>query len=319
MILVTGATGFIGSAFVKKLFNSGKQVRILTRDKEKLKKLRGVKVVQGDILNPASLKKALRDVDIVVHLAGLVSYSKPRSELFRVNVEGTRNLLEACSDCDLKRFIFSSSVSVLGPTPIDEKVDEDSPYNPINPYGQSKMHAEKDIMQADFPSIILRMAPIYGSGSPSWKKNLGLLEKGFPIPDVESKTHIVHISDVVQAFLLSLEKGSGIYLIADKKPIKFLRLAEMLMENLEKKPKILPEWLIHLAARLAGMRPYLKVLTMNRNYDISKARKELGYEPKANLEEEIKKMVDWYLSEKRKKESREEKKPEKEGQEKENE
>ncbi len=143
-------------------------------------------------------------------------------------------------------------------------------------------------------NLVFRIAPIYGEGSPQWLKNLRLLDKGFPIPRTPNLTHVTHISNAVQAFKIGVKKGERIYNIADERPVKFVEFAEILVEMLGKKPNFLPYWLVSLLARLKGMKTYLDVLTMNRNYDIANAVKELKYNPKLDFLGELKKMVDWY-------------------------
>ena len=291
MILVTGGTGFAGREVVKELVKKGHKVKLLVRDPKEAKKIfPRLKMIRGDITNRKSLAPALRGVDTVVHLAGLVSYSKPKAELIRINLEGTKNLLAHCGK--IKKFIFSSSVGVLGE--IKGVADESYPTNPMTDYAESKLLAEKAILESGVPAIIFRIAPIYGIGSPSWLKNLKLLEEGFPIPKTDNLTHIVHVSDVAQAFELGVRRGLGIFIIADSKPVKFIDFAEKLVRLLGKEPKILPFWMVKLAAKMKGMGTYLDVLTMNRNYSIEKAKQKLGYKPKADLERELKKMVEWY-------------------------
>jgi len=289
MILVTGGGGFIGKALVEKLVSQGHEVSVLALPGEKLE-LGNVGVFRGDITDRASLPKGLEEAETVIHLAGMVSYSKPRDVLFKVNAEGTRNVLEACKGA--KKFILASSVSIYGE--VKGTATEDYPTSPKNPYGESKAEAERIVKESRADAVVFRIAPVYGKGAPSWLKNLRLLEKGFPIPKTSNTTHVVHISDVVQALSLAVGKGRGVYNIADKEPVKFVDFAEQLMGLLGKKPKRLPMWLVSMLARMKGMKTYLDVLTMNRNYDISKAGKELGYSPKTNIEQGIKEMVDWY-------------------------
>jgi nucleoside-diphosphate-sugar epimerase len=288
MILVTGGTGFIGSLLVKRLLGDGHDVTVLALPGQEAPG--GAKVVRGDITRGETLK-GLGGMETVVHLAGMVSYSESREALLRVNAQGTRNVLGACRGAG--RFILSSSVSVYGE--IKGTAGEDYPVNPMNPYGESKLEAEKAVREAGIPSVVFRIAPVYGKGSPSWLKNLRLLEKGFPIPRTRNLTHVVHISDIVQALALAVRKGRGVYNIADSKPVRFMEFAEGLMELLGKKPRRLPLWLVRLLARARGMGAYLDVLTINRNYSIEKAGRELGYRPRANLKAEMKRMVDWYL------------------------
>jgi nucleoside-diphosphate-sugar epimerase len=295
MILITGATGFIGQNLLKKIGDH--DLRILCRhDAEKMRIIYpNAEIVQGDITDKSSLIKAASDVDTIIHLAAMISYKAPKLELMKVNFEGTKNLLEACKN--VKKFIFSSSVSVMGE--IKGIADENYPCRPENNYGFSKLKAENVIIERcdelGIQYVILRIAPLYGVGSPIWEKNLRLLEKGFPIPNTKNLTHVVHISDVVQSLTLALKtKRKGIYIIADKQPIRFTEFAEKILSMLGKKPKKYPFWLVKLIASFSGMGPYFKTLTMNRNYDISKARKDLGYNPEADLDTELKNMIEWY-------------------------
>lgn len=291
MILVTGGTGFLGREVVKQLVKKGHKVRLLTRDPKEAKKIfPRLEMAKGNITDRRSLGPALRGVDTVVHLAGLVSYSKPKAKLMRVNLEGTKNLLAHCQK--VKKFIFSGSVGVMGE--IKGVADESYPTNPRTPYAESKLLAEKAVLESGIPALVFRIAPVYGIGSPSWLKNLKLLEKGFPIPKTDNLTHVVHVSDVAQAFELGVKKGIGVFLIADSKPVKFTVFVGKLLKLLGKEPKRMSFWAVKLAAKAKGMGAYLGVLTMNRNYSIERAREKLGYRPRADFDKELKRMVDWY-------------------------
>lgn len=292
MLLVTGATGFLGSNVLREISRARKDIRILADDPVNAKKMYPkYEVAKGDITIPETLKGIGKDVDTVIHLAGIVSYAKARDVLFRINTEGTRNVLEACKKAD--KFIFSSSVSVYGE--IHGQADESYPRTPKNAYGLSKLEAENIIRDSGVKNVIFRIAPIYGEGSPQWLKNLSMLEKGFPIPQTENLTHVAHISNAVQAFRLALKpKSEGIYNIADEEPVAFVDFASELVRLLGKEPSVLPYWFVSFIARMKGVKTYFDVLTMNRNYDISNAKNEFGYNPQINFYGELKKMVDWY-------------------------
>ncbi len=293
MLLVTGASGFVGMPLVERLLKRGYKVRALCISGGEAKKLPSrVEAVIGDITKPQTLISPLKGVETVIHLAGMVSYTKPKEELFRINAIGTRNLLEQCRN--VKKFIFASSVSVYGE--IRGEADEDYPLAPRTPYGESKLMAEKYIRDSKIPHVILRMAPIYGTGSPDWIKNLRLMEKGFPIPKTDNLTHVTHIDNAVDAFVKAVEKGEGVYNIADPRPVRFVEFAETVMRSLGKKPRKMPAFLVGMIAKIMGMGSYLDVLTMNRHYVIRKAEKELGYRPLSDFEAEVKRMVRWYRS-----------------------
>ena len=292
MLLITGAGGFLGSRLARLLAGRRDDVRLLFHGPIPTSLPRNAEAVRGDVTSGAGLGKALKDVDTVIHLAGLVSYSKPRDELFRVNAWGTQNLLSRCAD--VSRFVLASSVAVYGET--RKEADESHPLHPRNPYGESKAEAESHVGGSGIPCVMLRMAPVYGAGSPSWRKNLSLLDKGFPIPSTRNLTHVVHADDAVQALAKAASKGSGAYNIADSRPIPFMEFASEIVRLLGRKPRVMPMLLVKMLAAAKGMGPYLDVLSMNRSYAIDKARKELGYKPAADLKAELRRMVEWYRS-----------------------
>jgi nucleoside-diphosphate-sugar epimerase len=293
MILVTGGTGFIGGMLVRNLLKKGEKVAVLCRDSGKARRMfPKAKVIHGDVTDRKTL--SFGKVDKVVHLAGMVSYSKTKEELFKVNVDGTRNILDACKGA--KRFVLASSVGAIGP--VKGVTTELTPCRPVTPYGESKLEAEGLVRDSGLPNVILRFAPVFGERSPYWLKNLKLLEKGFPIPNVKTMTHVLHSSNAARALELALGKGSGTYLIADRTPVRFVDFASSIIRLLGNEPKVMPASVVSMMAALGGKGSYLKVLTMNRQYDITKAKKELGYEPKGDFKKELEGMVDWYKKEK---------------------
>jgi len=293
MILVTGATGFIGSAFSRKLAASGRKVRILVRDPKKAPKIRGAEIAEGDLNDPDSLEKAARDVHAVVHLAGMVSYIASRSELSAANEAGTLNMLNACKKNKVKRFILASSVSVYGRA--RGALDESSPANPFNAYGESKLAAEGHVMESGMDYAILRFAPVYGAGSPQWTKSLRLLDSGFPIPDTKNRTHVLSLNNAVQALTLAVDGPEGTYNIADASSVPFVEFAEQLVRLLGKEPKRMPLWLVKAGAALKGLGPYIDVLTQDREYNIKRAQERMGYRPEDDFDAELKRMVKHYL------------------------
>jgi nucleoside-diphosphate-sugar epimerase len=298
MLLVTGATGFLGSNILKEVSKKRADIRILSNDPEAARKMYPkFEVVEGDVTVLGSLKTAGKDVDTVIHLAGLVSYTRPKSELIRVNAGGTKNVLEACRKAD--KFVFSSSVSVYGEIKVGDSAGEDFHMKPKNAYGESKLEAEKTILDSGMKSVILRIAPVYGAGSPQWMKNLSLLEKGFPIPQTSNLTHVAHVSGAVQAFGLALKpKSKGVFNVADAQPVPFIDFAGDLISLLGKEPRTLPFWFVNFLATMKGMKTYFDVLTMNRSYDVSRAMRELGYDPELDFYAELRRMVEWYKREK---------------------
>ncbi len=294
MILITGASGFIGKQVAGRLLSKGFPVRILARGKENIRALfPRAEIIKGDILDSNSLEKAGKGAEKVIHLAGLASYSDMDKErLYDINVKGTEALLKACRNAE--RIVFASSVAVYGEIEKGEKAGENYRQRPDSYYGMTKQMAERLVFGSGLEAVALRMAPVYGIGSRSWGKILRFMDKGFPIPRTDRLTHIVHVSDASEAFGFALERGEGAYNIANKKPVPFLDLALELASLLGKKPVLLPQNLIKILSHSAGIGRLFRIWTMNRHYDIRKAGKELGYRPGAEMKKELEKMVVWY-------------------------
>ena len=165
MNVVTGASGLVGGNLVRALLGRGQDVRAIVRKDRRLP----VEAVQGDVLDVDSLCRAFTGVDIVYHLAGLISLQADNwSVLEAVNVQGTRNVVEACLNCHVSRLVYFSSVQALQTQPLDSPVDEtrplaDSPEFPA--YDRSKAAAEKEVqagMRKGLDAIILNPTAIIG-------------------------------------------------------------------------------------------------------------------------------------------------------------
>jgi nucleoside-diphosphate-sugar epimerase len=167
-VLLTGGSGFVGSYVAEQLAVLGHTVRALVRpqsDSKFLKTLKNVELAPGAIEDRASLDSAVRGVDAVVHVAGLVKARRPE-EFFAVNAEGTKNLLGAAEayTSGLKRFVYVSSLSAVGPSPDGKPIPDDSPPRPVTQYGRSKLAGEQAVLAAKdrIPVTVIRPPLIYG-------------------------------------------------------------------------------------------------------------------------------------------------------------
>jgi len=217
-VLIAGATGFIGS----RLLQAGSMGMV-----RHASGLAGE--VRGDLLNPASLRKACEGMNTIFHCAGFAhafTSSDPAAH-WRINYEGTRNLLTAAGGAGVKRFVFLSSVKAMA-DPGTTCVDEDWPGEPTTPYGQSKRAAEDAVLEAGakygMHVVNLRLAMVYGRGG---KGNLERLSRGlrggwFPrLPETGNRRSLVHVDDVVAAVRLVAERPEAngrTYIIADPVP-----------------------------------------------------------------------------------------------------
>jgi NADH dehydrogenase len=244
MIFVTGATGFIGKNLLKKLLDKNFSVRALVRDKSKISKINNLEVVDGDLLDKEKLFKATENVDVVIHLAAVVK-SFSFQEYIKVNVEGTRNLIDACLKNKTKKIIYISSL--------------DACLNKTNCYGESKALGEKIIIASGIDYIILRPALVYGRGSEAIVTLAGLIKKLPVIPVVGSGKAIlqpVYVNDVCHAIINLLESNlkNKLFYLAGEERISIDGLIDKIAKIYSKKViKIhVPLWLIFLPLKLCN-------------------------------------------------------------------
>ncbi|VVB65921.1 NAD-dependent glucose-6-phosphate dehydrogenase [Candidatus Gugararchaeum adminiculabundum] len=321
-VLVTGATGRVGRVLVKQLMDRKFAVRVLIRNREHAMLLpKGVESVYGDIVGPNSsgiLENAVKDVEYVFHLAAVIDERLSYTEMRRVNVEGTENLLTACSKhgVGVKRFVHVSSISVYGRKTPCKVCSEKDETKPDTKYGRTKLEAEK-VVEAFYetvPSVIIRPAVVYGKGfDEAYFQVLRMLEKGkMPIiGNGSNRIPFVHVNDVVQALLLACEKNNAVenaFNICGAEQMTQKEIFAVACENLKvtTPTRSFPVLLVKVWAgamevidSLRGRKPrvtpeYIDIISRDRAFAIKKAREMLGYAPKVGLKEGIKEMVQYY-------------------------
>ncbi|MCD6522600.1 MAG: NAD(P)-dependent oxidoreductase [Candidatus Diapherotrites archaeon] len=304
-ILITGATGLVGKRLLKRL---SKKHNIIAVSRKK-GKIRGAKkIIVADITNPSDLIP-LKDeqFDVVYHLAAELDENS--HSVWDTNVEGTRNLLEICKEKDIQRFIFLSSIGVLGEA--KHPLVEDDPYNPQTMYEKSKAEAERIIMdyrlRYQIPYTIIRSTIICGPNA-FWKEIFGAAKRETPIiGSGKNYWHLVYVDDVVDALVLAMQPQAKnqIYHVAGPDVHTYEETYKIIRKvlHLRFKPKRIPVALAKAAAiahetksKISGERPSItkmrssiQRLVRNRIIDISKAKKELGFNPKYNLEKALEK------------------------------
>ena len=216
-ILVTGATGFIGMSLVEALIRCGERVRCLVRSPERAKSLRelGAELVTGDLDQREGLAKATADTAVVYHLAGLTKALQPE-ELFRVNQEGTANLMQACADQPQPPLVvLVSSVAASGPAPRGQIRTEADPPTPVSNYGKSKLAGEAAAgkLAGRVPLTVVRPGMVFGprdTGMLEAFQSLRLfrshLTPGFPPPPLSW----IYIDDLVELLILAAERGARV-------------------------------------------------------------------------------------------------------------
>lgn len=218
-ILVTGATGKVGSRLVKRLARRGHHLRALVRDAARAVDLLGdhVELVEGDLLDAASLDAAVRGVDAIVHCAAFFRGATPE-QAHAVNELGTRQLADAARAASVGRFVFISTGLVYGPTG-GEQAREDDACAPVDAYPLSKLAAERMLLAIEgFDVRVLRLPFVYGDGDPHIAEAVPLM-RGFP---PGQRMSIVHHVDVAQAVACVLDAPTPAYRVynvaADEAP-----------------------------------------------------------------------------------------------------
>ncbi len=316
--LVTGSNGFIGSHLVEKLLKKNYEVRCLVRKTSNLRWIENLPVefVYGDVTQPETLASAVENVDIVFHLGGLVR-ALSWEDFYRVNAQGTKNLLEACTDRakNLKRFVYVSSQAVVGPSQSETKISEDDPPKPISLYGKSKREAEKIVwdFRELFPVTILRPPSVFGPRDDDILEIFKYI-KWHVKPQVgikKRKISIIYIEDLIRGIILAAESAKGenqIFFLTDE-PCEWSEFEDLIAEVMGSKaiPVIVPEATVNVAAFFGELKakvsrkPALlnkdKALEMKEQFwlvDGTKAQKILGFEPKIPLREGISRTYRWY-------------------------
>ncbi len=320
MNLVTGPTGHIGNVLVRTLLSSGEKVRVLVQPNDDLSPLEGlaVEVVEGDILDAQALFQAFEGVENVYHLAGLISIMPGRDALVhQVNVLGTRNVLFAAQQQDIKRLVYTSSIHALPRAPHGVTIDESLPYDPenaISAYDQSKALASLAVQEAaqqGLNAVIVCPTGVIGPydfrGSEMGALIRDAVERK-PMLYVEGAYDFVDVRDVAQGIILARDQGqSGESYILSGEQLSVPDLIETLWELTGRsflRMKI-PSAVAHFVSRFTPhyyriaraqprITPYsLETLWGNSVISHAKAARELGYQPRP-LKESLADTVQWF-------------------------
>ena len=321
--LVTGGTGFVGRYLVNRLLADGNECRVLVRptsDRAGLDASDKLEFWEGDLTKPDSLSGIAADVDYVFHLAAEGHVSAVSEQAFRrfqdINVEGTRNLFEACEGASVQNFVHFSSTAAMG---LIKKalVDESDPPEPVTPYQKSKLESEQVALEEgrkrNVATVIVRPCMIYGvGGKGEFHKMCRLMRRGmFPRVGLgRNLTPLVHVNDVVSGAVLAAEKGRAgeVYLLTSERSLPLAELREMAMEAWGKKAwyPYVPVWFMfaaagafELVAKLGSSAPVVTRRNVastvwDREFSILKATRDLGYTPSMDFRTGIGETVRWF-------------------------
>lgn len=296
-VLITGATGFLGSALARRLAAEGHQIRILRRADSNLAALAGVNYEEsvGDLCDPAAVARAVAGTDVVFHSAALIQYWDHRNALQRaINVDGTRHVVEACVAARVKRLIHVSSVAAVGYSCGDEPIDETAEYN-LTPfrlnYADTKHEAECIVHEAvrrGLNAVIINPGTIYGPGDRRRARYVRGLSGPFSSPGGMA---VVDVDDVVEGAIRAWQRGkTGERYLLTAGNFLYREIGRMFAAHLHRRgPRlVIPGWAIKgLAAILSplgrltpdrwSLTPAMaRVAHLRFFYSSAKAARELG-------------------------------------------
>ncbi|MCI5165706.1 MAG: SDR family oxidoreductase [Candidatus Electrothrix sp. GM3_4] len=308
-VLLTGSTGFVGQALTNYLNQEGFSVTAAVRRSPETFPPSVQQIPVADLLPETDWQPALSDVGTVVHLAARAHILRetapdPLSAFRKVNVQGTKRLAEQAASSGVRRFIFISSIGVLGTHTNGRKpfTEEDKPTTPEY-YGISKWEAEQSLRKIEAESgmevAILRPPLIYGPGVKANFLNLvKLVDKGIPLPldCVKNTRSLLGLSNMISAITTCIthEKAAGkTYLLSDGEDVSTPELVRHIATALGKKPRLLPipTILLRLSGNLTGKTAQVDRLLGSLVIDSSKIRDELGWRPVCSMQEELEKMA----------------------------
>ena len=320
--LVTGATGFVGSAVARALVRRGEPVRALVRPSSSLRLLQGlpVEIVSGDLDEPASCRAALEGCDALFHVAADYRLWVPQPDaMYRTNVQGTRHLLAAAADAGLRRIVYTSSVATLGLRPDRLPADETTPATlagMVGHYKRSKFLAEQAVRElvaeTGLPVVIVNPAAPVGPGdarpTPTGRVVLEAARGRVPAY-VDTGLNLVHVDDVAMGHLLAFQHGRvGERYILGGENLPLSRMLALIANLMGRRPPrlrlpagaLLPVALIAEAiARVGrGREPLLTAdgVRMARKpmyFTSAKAERELGYRSRPAVEG-LRDAIAWY-------------------------
>jgi dihydroflavonol-4-reductase len=316
--LVTGASGFIGSNLVDRLLAEGASVKCLVRRRSKLTWLQNLPVtlVAGDFQDQDSLARAVADTDLVFHVAGATRAPR-RAAYFRGNFEATRNLLRACEQHGPpgQKFVYLSSLAAAGPSS-GSPLTEDQPPRPVSAYGESKLWAERAVLEfsQQRPATIIRPPAVYGPRDRDTLLLLKSIHRGLHvIPGcVVQQVSLVHVGDLVTGMLLAArsDRSQGrVYYLSGDGHYDWRTIGELAGRALAKGFKTLrvPWWLMRLVA-LGGsiasqFTPTPTLMSLDKLRDLrqsqwlcsnERAKAEIGFQPAVDLLTGLADTSAWY-------------------------
>jgi len=311
-VLVTGASGFVGRELVRRLAASGRDVLGITREELIARGQNGDAAVVA--ASDWSRLMAEEHVDAVVHLAARAHVleegaSDPSREFRRINVTLTERLVVGAIEAGVRRFVFLSSIGVLGNDSGARSFDPTDPPHPLEPYAQSKWEAEQRLAQLAYEArtetVVIRPPLVYG---PAVKGNflrlLQLVDSGVPLPfgGLRSRRSFLGLDNLCDLIVTTIDHpaaAGGTFLAADDERVTLPELLRAIAEGLGQRVRLfrLPPGLMRAFAKLAHRERELERLAGSLTIDDGRTRTRLAWRPSVSFTTGILRMTDWYLRE----------------------
>ena len=320
-VLITGATGLLGGHLIKELQQRGEDIRALVLPIENADKLekQGVEVVRGDITDASTLEPAVKDVELVFHLAGMMGVWRPLADYRLVNVTGSENLYKTAQKAGVRRYVHTSSHTVYGLGYGRFLTEKDALRPDPDPYSLTKAEGDRMMrrlmLNSKVETVILRPGTFFGPGD---RLHFGRMAqkmkdgKGVIIGRGDNALPFCYVTDVVQGFLLAAyhEKAPGnVYNITNDHPLTQLEMFNAIADAVDgvRPTRHLPYLPIYygsivaekVVARVTRTKPIVTQLGAmmfgsDNRHSIEKARRELGYAPKVELRTGIIQAAEWF-------------------------
>ncbi len=323
-VLVTGAAGFTGKALALRLAELGYRVRGTirpggNRDTADLEAA-GVELIEADVGKPEDAPRMVEGCAYVFNIAALFRRAGvPDEEYYRINRDGTQQLLDASITAGVKRFVHCSTIGVCGHIE-NPPADETMPYNPGDIYQATKMEGEKIALEyfrsEKIPGVVIRPASIYGPGDLRLLKLFKMIYKKrfFVVGSGKPTFHMVYIDDLVNGFIRGMESedvNGEVFIVAGEEYVPLNQLFSTIAASLDVPPPWIriPAWPIQMLGTIVekvcipfGIEPPIyrrrvDFFTKSRAFSIAKAKDALGYRPEVSVEEGVRRTSEWYRSE----------------------
>ena len=317
-VLITGATGFVGSHVAERLVRQGGKIRALVRTPASAGRLGslGADLVEGALDRPESLDRAVAGVDVIVHIAA-ATHARSEAEYHRVNEQGTRDLIRAAQRAASRprRFVYLSSLAAAGPSPGGRPIGPNDEPRPLTAYGRSKLAGETAALEAaaDMQVVVMRAPAVYGPRDRELYRFFRLADWGFlPVPAGPARRlQLVNVADLADAIVLAAIEADavGLFHIAEPTAYEWRQVTHLVASAVGKRARTftVPRLVLAAAAtlsegasRLAGRssvfnrEKVLELLAPAWLCETETARNALGFEAKVTLPEGLRETAQWY-------------------------